>query len=403
MFSYSFIAPTMTSTERERASFFHTYKRLPIDIDRGEGVYLFDKSGKRYLDLFGGLAVNALGYAHPGVVKAIHDQSKRFIHLSNYFVTDAALELAELLRKHTGFRKVFFSNSGTEGIEGAMKIARLWGSSRGKSGIVSFTNAFHGRTYGALSIMDRVRYKAGFEPFLENCSILPYNDPSALRGKIGDATAAVFLEFIQGEGGIVPASAEFVAAIAAGQRRHGFLVVADEIQSGLGRTGRPFAFSHFDISPDIAVIAKPLGGGLPIGAILGSESVADVLDVGQHGTTFGGNPVSCAAGTVVLKEIFESGLMQRAGTEGAHFMKGLEGLRKAFPSLIKDVRGKGLMIGVELTRPCDAIVAEMLAGGVLVNCTNQNVIRIVPPLIITREQIDGALALMKGVLAKHAQ
>ncbi len=390
----------MTSADREQESFFHTYKRLPLDIDRGEGVYLFDRTGKRYLDLFGGLAVNALGYAHPGVVSAIHEQSKRFIHLSNYFVTDAALELAELLRKHTGFRKVFFSNSGTEGIEGAIKIARLWGVPKGKTEIISFSNAFHGRTYGALSMMDRVRYKAGFEPFLTNCTILPFNDPAALTSNVGDATLAVFLEFIQGEGGIVPASAEFVGAIASLQRRHGFLVVADEIQSGIGRTGRPFAFSHYDIAPDIAVVAKPLGGGLPLGAILGSATVEGVLDIGQHGTTFGGNPVSCAAGVVVMKEIFESGLMQNAGASGKYFIDGLEAIRTTYPSLVREVRGKGLMIGVELTRPCDGVVAGMLEAGVLANCTNQNVIRIVPPLIISRAQIDDALAIIRAVFAR---
>jgi acetylornithine/N-succinyldiaminopimelate aminotransferase len=392
----------MDFLEREKESFFHTYKRLPIDIERGEGVYLYDRSGKRYLDLFGGLAVNALGYAHPDVVRAIHEQSKRFIHLSNYFATDAAIGLAELLVKHTGFRKVFFSNSGTEGIEGAIKIARMWGSTRNKSEIVSFTNAFHGRTYGALSMMDRVKYKAGFEPFLGNFTILPFNDPAALRAKAGPGTLAVFLEFIQGEGGIVPASEEFVAAISELQARHHFLVVADEIQSGLGRTGRPFAFSHYPVAPDMVVVAKPLGGGLPIGAILGADTVAGVLDVGQHGTTFGGNPVSCAAGIVVMKEIFESGLMAHAEKAGAHFIAGLGEIGKAFPSLVRVVRGKGLMIGMELTKPGDGIVADMLAEGVLANCTNQNVIRIVPPLIITTAQIDEALAVMRRVFARHA-
>ena len=392
----------MDFLDREKESFFHTYKRLPIEIDRGEGVYLYDTAGKRYLDLFGGLAVNALGYAHPGVVRAIHEQSRRFIHLSNYFATDAAIGLAELLRKHTGFRKVFFSNSGTEGIEGAIKIARMWGSTRGKSEIISFTNAFHGRTYGALSMMDRTRYKAGFEPFLGNFTILPYNDPAAVRAKAGPGTAAVFLEFLQGEGGIVPASEEFVAAIAEMQARHGFLVVADEIQSGLGRTGRPFAFSHYRIAPDLVVVAKPLGGGLPIGAILGADTVADVLDVGQHGTTFGGNPVSCAAGIVVMREIFESGLMRRADAAGSRFLAGLEEIRKAFPGLVRDVRGKGLMIGMELAKPGDAVVADLLAEGVLSNCTNVNVIRIVPPLIITDDQVDEALAVMRRVLVRHA-
>lgn len=392
----------MNLLEREKASFFHTYKRLPVEIDRGEGVYLYDRSGRRYLDLFGGLAVNALGYAHPGVVAAIHEQSRRFIHLSNYFATDAAIGLAELLRRHTGFGRVFFSNSGTEGIEGAIKIARLWGSTRGKIEIVSFSNSFHGRTYGALSMMDRVRYKAGFEPFLEHFTILPFNDAPALRAHRWAGTAAVFLEFIQGEGGIVPASEEFVAALADLKARHGFLLVADEIQSGLGRTGRPFAFSHYAIAPDLAVVAKPLGGGLPIGAILGAESLAGVLDVGQHGTTFGGNPVSCAAGIVVMREIFESGLMRNAERAGAHFLAGLEEVRKALPALVKAVRGKGLMIGVELSKPGDAIVAGMMAEGVLANCTNQNVIRLVPPLIITTAQIDEALGVMRRVFTAHA-
>lgn len=392
----------MNTSERERDAFFHTYKRLPIDVDRGEGVHLFDKSGRRYLDLFGGLAVNALGYAHPGVIEAIERQSRRFTHLSNYFLADTALELAELLRKHTGFRRVFFTNSGTEGIEGAMKIARLWGSSRGKTEILSFSNAFHGRTYGALSMMDRARYREGFEPFLPNCTVLPFNDPAALGRAVNGSTLAVFLEFLQGEGGIVPASEDFVAAIAELRRRHGFLVVADEIQSGIGRTGRPFGFSHYGITPDLVVVAKPLGGGLPVGAILGAESVGDVLDVGQHGTTFGGNPVACAAGIVVMREVFENGLMDRAKAAGDRFLRGLEKLRGEFPGLIRAVRGRGLMLGVELDRPCDGVVTAMLDAGVLANCTNRTVIRIIPPLIIGDAEIDEALSVMRSVLPRPA-
>jgi acetylornithine/succinyldiaminopimelate/putrescine aminotransferase len=251
-------------------------------------------------------------------------------------------------------------------------------------------------------MMDRPKYKEGFGPFLDNFTILPHNDTAALRANVGPGTVAVFLEFIQGEGGVVPASEEFVAAIAELKKRHGFLLVADEIQSGLGRTGLPFAFNHYPVEPDIVVVAKPLGGGLPLGAILGADTVAGVLDVGQHGTTFGGNPVSCAAGIVVMQEIFESGLMGRAEKAGAHFLAGLAEIRKAFPSLVFDVRGKGLMIGMELTRPGDPIVAEMLAEGVLANCTNQNVIRFIPPLIITTAQVDDALTVIRRVLARHA-
>jgi len=393
----------MTIPEREQQAFFHTYKRLPIRIDRGEGVYLYDTSGKRYIDLFGGLAVNALGYGHPGVLRAITDQCKRFMHLSNYFLSDSALELAELLKKHTGYSRVFFSNSGTEAIEGAIKIARLWGSTRGKKEIVSFSNAFHGRTYGALSMMDRVRYKAGFEPFLEHFSILPYNDAGKLRAGVNESTLAVCLEFIQGEGGIVAAADDFVETIAELKSRFGFLVIADEIQSGLGRTGRPFGFSHHRISPDIAVVAKPLGGGLPLGAILGSRDLENVLDIGQHGTTFGGNPVSCAAGTVVMREIFEGGVMENAAATGKVFFSALEKLRAEFRGLVASVRGRGLMLGVGMTRPCDAIVASLLEAGVLANCTNGNVIRIVPPLVITPAQVDEAVEVMRRVFADHAK
>lgn len=388
----------MNFLDRERKAFFHTYKRLPLEIDRGEGVYLYDKSGRRYLDLFGGLAVNSLGYGHPGVIRAIERQSRRFIHLSNYFVSDVTLELAETIIRHTGYARVFFSNSGTEAIEGSVKIARLWGSTRGKTQIVSFTNGFHGRTYGALSMMDRQRYKAGFEPFLDNFSILPYNDPAGLV--IDENTLAVFLEFIQGEGGIVPADREFISGIMRLKEKFGFLVVADEIQTGLGRTGKPFAFRHYDIEPDLVVIAKPLGGGLPIGAILGSEGIAGVLDTGQHGTTFGGNPVACAAGIEVMKEIFGSGIMQNAHDTGNYFIDRLKQMQKEFPGLIREVRGMGLMIGVELTEPGDHIVAEMLRQGVLANCTHQTVIRIVPPLIITRREVDDALVVIRSAFGK---
>jgi len=389
----------MTNPDREQTAFFHTYKRLPVRVDRGEGVYLYDTAGKRYLDLFAGLAVNALGYGHPGVLAAINEQCGRFMHLSNYFVTDGALTLAELLKKHTGCSRVFFTNSGTEAIEGSIKISRLWGSSRGRTEILSFSNAFHGRTYGALSMMDRERYRSGFEPFLENFSILPYNDPAALRERVDDSTLAVCLEFIQGEGGIVPADDAFIAELARLKKRFGFLVIADEIQSGLGRTGRPFGFSHYDIVPDLVAVAKPLGGGLPLGAILGAPTVEDVLDIGQHGTTFGGNPVSCAAGIVVMREVFEKGVMENAAAAGGYFISGLAELKDHYPSLVKSVRGKGLMLGAELARPCDDIVAAMLRAGVLANCTNRNVIRIVPPLVITTAQIDDALSVIREVFA----
>ncbi len=387
--------------ERENAYFFHTYKRLPLEIDRGEGVYLYDRAGKRYLDMFGGLAVNALGYAHSGVIEAIHRQSALYTHLSNYFLQKPQLELAELLIKTSGFEKIFFTNSGTESIEGAMKIARKWGDKRQKTDIVAFSNSFHGRTFGALSIMDRPIYRDGYGPFLPNCCVGRFNDAENLERGLSRKTAAVVLEFIQGEGGIRPVSAEFVGELKRLKDRLGFLLIADEIQSGIGRTGKFFGYQHFDINPDIVVIAKPIGGGLPLGAILGGRAVADILEPGVHGTTFGGNPVACAAGTVVMKEI-TGGLMKNAETMGVLLQSRLREFQKKFPGLVKEVRGFGLMQGMELNREGDTLVSAIRDRGVLVNCTNQTVLRLLPPLIVTKEHIDEAAGIMGGVLAETA-
>lgn len=388
----------MTILEREAKVFFPTYKRIPLEIDHGEGVYLYSKDGRRFLDLFGGLAVNALGYNHPRVVGAIERQLQRYIHLSNYYLQDPQIELAEHLVRASGYNKVFLSNSGTEAIEGAMKIARKWGKGKRKSVIVSFTNAFHGRTMGALSTMDREKYRADFEPFLPGFVCIPFNDVQALRSTVNEETLAVMLEFIQGEGGINTATAEFIDELRQLKQQFDFLIIADEIQAGLGRTGIFFAFQHYDIRPDIVAVAKPLGGGLPLGAILGSERVADVLQYGVHGTTFGGNPVACAAGIVVLEEIVNGSLLQDVIEVGEYFIAQLRLLQNEFPQLIAGVRGKGLMIGVELTREGDSIVEKMREEGVLINCTNQTVLRFLPPLIITKAHVDDGVRALRRVL-----
>ncbi len=389
---------TTTATAREAEHFFHTYKRLPLDVERGEGVYIYTKDDKRYLDLFGGIAVNALGHGHKGVLNAIQQQASKYIHLSNYFITEPQLELAELLVKHSGFGRVFYSNSGTEVIEGCIKLARKWGKKNGKTDLLAFTDSFHGRTMGALSLMDRPNYREGYDPFLENCRVVEYNNPDALRKVVNQKTAAVFLEFIQGEGGVRPATTQFIAELKNLQARFGFLVVADEIQAGLGRTGKFFGFQHFDIKPDVVAVAKPLGGGLPLGAMLGGMKVADVLEPGTHGTTFGGNPVACAAGIVVLKELTEGGVMENARTVGEYFKSKLNELKSEFPQLIKDVRGYGLMIGVELLRDCDPVVVAMREKGVLVNGTAKTVLRFVPPLILQREHVDVGVNALRDVL-----
>ena len=388
----------MDTLEREAQYFFHTYKRIPLEIEKGEGVYLFTRDGKRYLDMFSGLAVNALGYGHPGIIKAIEEQSRRYIHLSNYYLQEPQLRLAELLVKYSGCDKVFFCNSGTEAIEGAIKVARRWGSQNGKKEIISFSNAFHGRTMGALSMMDRPKYREGYEPFLENFRIVEFNNPGALREAVGATTAAVVLEFIQGEGGICPVSPEFADELRALKAKFGFLLIADEIQSGIGRTGKFFGFQHYNNSPDIVVVAKPLGGGLPLGAILGSAPLAKVLEPGVHGTTFGGNPVACAAGIVVLHEIMENGVMDNAATMGSILKAKLRELKKEFPSIIKEVRGYGLMLGMELAREGDSIVTALREKGILLNCTNQNVLRFLPPLIISEQHIDETVTVLREIL-----
>jgi len=388
----------MTETEKESKYFFRTYERIPIEIDRGEGVYLFSKEGKRYLDMFAGYAVNALGYGNPKILRAVQEQCSRYIHLSNSYLQDPQIDLAELLLKHSGYEKVFFSNSGTESVEGALKIAKRWGSARGKNIIISFSDAFHGRTTGALSLMDRPRYREGYEPLLQNCRILKLNDTDDLQKNINEQTLAVFLEFIQGESGVRPVTVEFARAIGGLKKKFGFLVVADEIQSGLGRTGKLFAFQHYDLRPDVVVLAKALGGGLPLGAILGNSLVAESLETGRHGSTFGGNPVACAAGKVVLKEIMENGVMQNAAQVGDQLKSGLMCLKNDFPSVVRAVRGSGLMLGLELNVECRPIVKSLREKGVLLNCTYLNVLRFLPPLIISEEHIVDALKQLRSVL-----
>jgi acetylornithine/N-succinyldiaminopimelate aminotransferase len=383
---------------QESAYFFHTYKRIPLEIDHGSGVYIYTKEGKRYLDLFSGLAVNLLGYGHPRLLEAIHEQSKKYLHLSNFYYQEPQVLLAELLTSYSGFKKVFFSNSGTEAIEGAIKITRKWGKQYGKTDIVSFSHAFHGRTMGALSLMDSSKYRAGYEPFLQSCRSIPYNDREMLLQTVSASTAAVILEFIQGEGGVRPADSPFITLLAELKEKYGFLLIADEIQSGLGRTGIFFGYQHYDIQPDIVVVAKPLGGGLPLGAILGNEAVASVLQPGAHGTTFGGNPVACAAGIVVLEELMENGLMENAQVMGEFLFMKLNALRDEFPMLVKEIRGYGLMAGLDLTIDGEPIVNALRDKGILLNCTAQTVLRFLPPLIVRKEHLEFAYRTLREIM-----
>jgi len=385
--------------EKEQQFFFHTYKRLTLDIDRGEGCYLVARDGKRYLDFFGGLAVNALGYNNPKVNDAILQQIHKYIHLSNYYVQEPQVKLAERLIQVSGYKKLFFSNSGTEAIEGALKLARKWGKSTGKTELLGLSNSFHGRTMGALSLTERPKYREGYEPFLEGVSHLQFSDVQALRKSVNEKTLAVFLEVIQGEGGINVITQEFADELRLLQKKFGFLIVADEIQSGMGRTGKFFGFEHFRLRPDIVIIAKALGGGLPLGAFLGNERVEEVFTYGVHGTTFGGNPVACAAAKVVLDEILERDLMKRASVIGDAVKSGVQKIQQELPGIIREVRGFGCMLGIELKSEGQPVVDMMQERGLLINCTNTNVLRLLPPYIVQPEHCDILLHELREVLS----
>ena len=390
----------MSTVEKEARYFFHTYKRLKLEIDRGEGSYLIAKDGTRYLDMFGGIAVNALGYNHTKVNAAIMNQVQRYLHVSNMFYQDAQIELGELMLRASGFSRIFLTNSGTEAMEGALKLARKWGRPQGKVNIFGLTDSFHGRTFGSMSITGREKYREGYEPFLPNTSILKFNDSDELEKSINEDTLAVVLEFIQGEGGINLVSAEYVEKLKHLRTKYGFLVIADEIQSGIGRTGKLFAFNHFDFEPDVVVVAKAIGGGLPLGAFLGNERVADVFAPGTHGTTFGGNPVACAAGLATVHEILHGGVMENAATVGFHLISRLEQLRDSMPDSIADVRGKGMMVGLDLRFDGTEVINRLMEKKVLLNLTNTTVIRWLPPLNTGQEEIDIAVQRVASTLAE---
>lgn len=381
----------------EENNFFHTYKRLNVKIERGEGCYLYTDKGSKILDMFAGLAVNVLGYNHPKVNKAIEEQIKKYIHISNLFYEENQIKLAEKITALSGYNKVFFSNSGTEAVEAAIKLIRKYFIGKNKKELISFSGSFHGRTMGALSLTARSKYREGYEPLLPDVKHLTYNSLKELEQNITEDTAAVFIECIQGEGGINMVNMEFADALKSLHQKYGFILAADEIQSGVGRTGKLHSFEHFDLEPDLIILAKGIGGGLPLGALIGNDIVADVFNYGDHGSTFGGNPVAAAAGLAVFNEI-ENGLIDNANTIGEYLFQKLSGMKNKYPAKIKDVRGKGLMIGIEMSEGCADLVNKILENNVLVNCTNGNVIRLLPPLIMGKAEADKFIEVFKKVL-----
>jgi predicted acetylornithine/succinylornithine family transaminase len=371
----------------ENQSIFQTYKRLPIVVDFAKGCYINAKEGKKYLDFLAGIAVNVLGHSHPKILKAIAKQSAKYIHLSNYFYQDIQIRLAIKIKHYSGFDRVFFTNSGTEATEAAIKLTRRWGSMNGKSTIIGFTGGFHGRSYGALSLMDKPVYKEGMGPFLPDTKIIEYNNIQALEENIDERTAGVFLEFLQGEGGIVSAKKEFVEKIVELKQKYGFLIIADEVQTCSGRTGKYLCFMHHDVKPDVVTLAKGIGGGLPLGCMLAREYLANVWEKGMHGTTFGGNALACACGLVVLNEI-GNGLIDKVVKIGDYLNSGLEAIKNKYPDKVLEVRGLGLMKGLLLSFNAADLVAKLLEKGIISNATAGRVLRIVPPLIIKRKDVD---------------
>ena len=386
--------------ELEKSYHFDLYRRLPVTLIKGKGIYVWDSIGDKYVDFLSGIAVNALGHCHPAVTKAIKTQSQKLIHVSNIYYTKPQASLAKLLCSISGFERVFFCNSGLEANEAAIKLARKTGNLKGKKGpIISFKGAFHGRSIASIS-MGSEKLRQGFDPLPEGFVQLPYNDIQAIRDTINSDTIAVFIEAVQGEGGIVPANPEFISVVRDLCQKYDVLLIFDEIQTGFGRTGKLFGYMNFDIKPDIITVAKAMGGGFPIGGLLTSNEISRNFKYGDHGTTYGGNPLACNTAESVVKTIIGKKLIENAQQQGEYFLSRLKKIERKLP-VIKEVRGKGLMLGVELQIPCRPIVMKMLERGYLINCTADKTLRLLPPLIIRKREIDGLIKNLYRVLSKE--
>jgi len=369
---------------------FQTYTRQPIAIKNACGAVVTDVNGKEYIDCVAGIAVNNVGHCHPAVVDAIKRQAEQLIHVSNLYYTENQALLAEELSKLTMLDRVFFCNSGTEAVEGALKLAR---KASGKKEFIATEHAFHGRTRGALSVTHKEKYRKPFEP-LAPAVFVPYNDADAIKAAINENTAGVILEPIQGEGGVIVPSAGYLKEVRKICDEKDILLILDEVQTGFGRTGKWFAKEHSGIIPDIMTTAKAMGGGFPMGAMLAREDVAANFVRGDHASTFGGNSLACAAALANIDVIKKEKLVKRSLELGDYLIKKLEGLNKDY---VKEIRGKGLMVGMELSIKCEDIVNKAREQGVLLNCTSESVLRFVPPLTITKEQLDTAVSVLNEI------
>jgi acetylornithine/N-succinyldiaminopimelate aminotransferase len=388
--------------ELEKRYLLPTYNRYPVALEKGKGVFLFDLDGNKYLDFVSGIGVNALGHAHPRIVKAIREQASKLIHISNLYYNEYQGPLAERLCQLSGLDRAFFSNSGTEAIEGSIKLARLAGHRVGgdaKTRLVGLEGSYHGRSFGALSITGQEKHRKGFEPLLEDVTFVPQNDIAALRAAINENTCAVVLEPIFGEGGILECSVEFLRECRSLCDQHQAALIFDEIQCGLGRTGTLFAFQTFGVVPDILAIAKPIAAGIPLGAFLAREKFASAIAPGQHGTTFGGGPLACRVGLEYLAIVEEEKLLDNVNKVGGYLHQQLQMLVDQYAAA-QSVRGRGFIQGLALEIPARPFVEQGLAEGVLFNVTQDTVLRFLPPFLLEEKHVDKGVRVLKKLLGK---
>lgn len=379
----------------------NTYKRFPVVLRKGRGMKVWSTDGKEYLDFVGGVAVNILGHCHPRVVVAIQKQAQRLLHVSNFYHIGPQIRLAKLLVKHTFADKVFFCNSGAEANEAAIKLARKYAKeniSPERFEIITAENSFHGRTLATLTATGQEKFQKGFEPLVPGFKHIPFNDIDALNKAIIKDTCAIMLEPVQGEGGVKIPDPDYLKGARKICDENNLLLILDEVQTGMGRTGKFFAYEHFGITPDIMTIAKGLGGGVPIGAMLATDKVASAFQPTTHATTFGGNPLVCAAAAATIETLLEDGfILDQCNRMSKYLKERLGNLKEKFPALIVDIRGLGLLLGMELTRDCEPIVRSCLEMGVLINCTAEKVLRFMPPLIVQKKDIDHLINVLEKV------
>ena len=383
-----------------------TYDRHPLLLRRGRGVNVYDDKGRAYLDFLSGIGVNALGYAHPALTKVIARQAKLLVHTSNLFYHDYQAPLAQALTRISGMDRAFFTNSGTEAWEAALKVARAYARANTAEGrepawrILALEHAFHGRTFGSLATTHKEKYRAPFAPGMPGVQFVKFNDVQDLESHFDDTVCAIGFEFVQGEGGIRPVSRRFAEAAHRLAQKHNAVLIADEIQSGLGRTGKWFAYQHYGIQPDLVTVAKPIAGGLPLGALLVSEKVAQCIHPGMHGTTFGGGPLACAVALELLNVLHKQKMLAHVKQVGKYMMSKLKQLQKRYPE-VTEVRGLGLMIGMELNSAdlAKAVVQQMLAQKIILNRTDETVVRFLPPFIIGEKHVDVVIRGLESVLA----